>query len=68
MLTDGFYAEVTLTYDAAIAEEKNGRPFAIESLRPIQLSKPDVLDTLEKARHKFTTEQWTRFSDPFHRA
>src|SRR6266849_6152132 len=25
MLTDGFYAEVTLTYDAAIAEEKSGR-------------------------------------------
>jgi len=24
MLTDGFYAEVTLTYDAAIAEEKHG--------------------------------------------
>ncbi len=39
MLTDGFYAEVTLTYDAAIAEEKYGRPFAIESLRAIQLSK-----------------------------
>ena len=46
MLTDGFYAEVSLTYDAAIAEEKHGRPFAIESLRAIQLSKSDVLDTL----------------------
>src|SRR6202142_3334515 len=46
MLTGGFYAEVSLTYDAAIAEEKSGRPFAIESLRPIQLSKPDVLETL----------------------
>src|ERR1035441_45202 len=32
MLTDGFYAEVTLAYDAAISEEKHGRPFAIESL------------------------------------
>ena len=33
MLTDGFYAEVTLSYDAAIADEKRGRPFAIEGLR-----------------------------------
>ena len=48
MLTDGFYAEVTLTYDAAIAEEKHGRPFAIESLRAIQLSKSDVLDDAEE--------------------
>jgi len=30
-----FYAEVTLTYDATIAEEPHGRPFAIESLRAI---------------------------------
>ncbi len=58
MLTDGFYAEVTLSYDAAIAQEKNGRPFAIDALRPIQLSKPDVLSTLEKARSTFTIEEW----------
>ena len=58
MLTDGFYAEVTLSYDAAIAQEKNGRPFAIDALRPIQLSKPDVLSTLEKARSNFTIEEW----------
>ena len=61
MLTDGFYSEVTLTYDAAIAEEKNGRPFAIESLRPIQLSKPNVLETLEQGRHKFTLKEWIDF-------
>jgi len=61
MLTDGFYAEVTLTYDAAIAQEQNGRPFAIESLRPIQLSKPEVLDTLEKGRRQFTLQQWVDF-------
>jgi ATP-dependent Lon protease len=61
MLTDGFYAEVTLTYDAAIAEEKNGRPFAIESLRPIQLSKPNVLDTLEMGRQKYTLTEWIDF-------
>src|SRR5579875_3000396 len=46
MLTGGFYAEVTLTYDATIAQESNGRPFGVESLRPIQLSKREVLDVL----------------------
>ncbi len=61
MLTDGFYAEVTLTYDAAIAEEKHGRPFAIESLRAIQLSKSDVLATLKKGRSQFTTAEWKDF-------
>ncbi|MGC9261277.1 MAG: BREX system Lon protease-like protein BrxL [Phycisphaerae bacterium] len=58
MLTDGFYAEVTLTYDGAIAQEKNGRPFAIESLRAIQLSKSDVLSVMARARGQFTTEEW----------
>lgn len=58
MLTDGFYAEVTLSYDAAIAQEKGGRPFAIDSLRAIQLSKADVLDTFKRSRHDFTTEEW----------
>lgn len=58
MLTDGFYAEVTLSYDAAIAQEKGGRPFAIDSLRAIQLSRADVLDTLKRGRHDFTTEEW----------
>ena len=60
MLTDGFYAEVTLGYDAAIAQEKGGRPFAIDSLRAIQLSKADVLDVLRRARHEFTTDDWQR--------
>ena len=61
MLTDGFYAEVNLGYDAAIAQEKNGRPFAIENLRPIQLSKPNVLETLEAARREFSLEEWVDF-------
>ena len=60
MLTDGFYAEITLSYDAAIAQEKGGRPFAIDSLRAIQLSKADVLDTLKHGRHNFTIEEWKR--------
>jgi len=61
MLTDGFYAEVTLGYDALVAQEKNGRPFSIDALRPIQLSKSDVLDTLAKGRRAFTTEEWKKF-------
>ncbi len=58
MLTGGFYAEITVSYDAAIAQEHNGRPFGVESLREIQLSKRDVLDTLSHARKIFTTEEW----------
>ena len=61
MLTGGFYAEINLTYDAAIAQEKNGRPFGIEGLREIQLSKHDVLDILAEARSQFSTEEWKRF-------
>jgi ATP-dependent Lon protease len=61
MLTGGFYAEITLSYDAAIAEENKGRPFGVESLREIQLSKYDILDILAKARQGFTTEEWKTF-------
>ena len=58
MLTGGFYAEITLTYDAAIAQEIKGRPFGIIALREIQLSKRNVLDILAKARKNFTTDEW----------
>jgi ATP-dependent Lon protease len=61
MLTGGFYAEISLGYDAAIAQESNGRPFGIESLREIQLSKRDVLDALTESRKAFTTEEWKSF-------
>lgn len=61
MLTGGFYAEIDLNYDSVIAEEKSGRPFSISSLRPIQLSRRDVLDSLYEGRAKFTTEQWRHF-------
>jgi ATP-dependent Lon protease len=61
MLTGGFYAEITLNYDAAIAQENKGRPFGLESLREIQLSKRDVLDTLADARKSFTTDEWKTF-------
>ena len=60
MLTDGFYAEVALSYDAAIAQEKNGRPFAIDALRAIQLSKADLLERLQRARREFSADQWRR--------
>jgi ATP-dependent Lon protease len=60
MLTGGFYAEISLAYDAAIAQENRGRPFGVESLREIQLSKRDVLDILADARKNFTTEEWKR--------
>lgn len=58
MLTDGFYGEVTLSYDGVVAQETGGRPFRIESLRPIQMSKSDVLDVLAAGRERFTTEEW----------
>lgn len=61
MLTGGFYAEISLNYDAAIAQESKGRPFGVESLREIQLSKRDVLNVMAEARNKFTTEEWKAF-------
>lgn len=57
LLTGGFFAEITLEYDALIAEEK-GHAFGIFSLKPIQLSKRNVLDVLAAARANFSTEEW----------
>ena len=61
MLTGGFYAELGVTFDVAIAQEAKGRPFGITSLREIQLSKRDALETLSTARAEFTTEEWKSF-------
>lgn len=61
MLTGGFYAELTLSYDAAIAQENKGRPFGIEGIRAIQMSQRNVLETLAEARKAFTTEEWKFF-------
>ena len=61
MLTGGFYAEVDLGYDAVVAQEKNGRPFSIAALRPIQLTKRDVLEALYEGRSQFTTAEWKHF-------
>jgi ATP-dependent Lon protease len=62
MLIDGFYAEVTLSYDSVIAQEKGGRPFGIEALRPIQMSRSDVLELLYTGRRAFSsTSAWLDF-------
>jgi len=58
MLTDGFYAEVTVSYDGVVALQPAGRPFKIDALRPIQMSKPDVLDVFIRGRQALTTSQW----------
>jgi ATP-dependent Lon protease len=61
MLTDGFYAEVTLAYDPIIAQQSGGRAFGIEALRPIQLSQADVLEVLARGRRRFSTTEWKQF-------
>jgi uncharacterized protein (TIGR02653 family) len=58
MLTGGFYAEVTLEYIAALARESGGQPFRVESVRPIQMSTRDALDTYVNGRAHFTLDQW----------
>jgi ATP-dependent Lon protease len=61
MLTGGFYAEVDLGYDATIAQEKGGRPFQANAVRPIQLSTRGILDRIVEGRAKMTTAQWKDF-------
>jgi ATP-dependent Lon protease len=61
MLTGGFYAEIDLGYDPTIAQENAGRPFGVESLREIQISKRDVLPSLYRGRELFSLEEWKRF-------
>jgi uncharacterized protein (TIGR02653 family) len=56
MLTGGFYAEVTLEYDAS-----EGRPFGVSALRPIQMSTSDALEMLAEGRRQFDTDGWKRF-------
>jgi len=61
MLTDGFYAEVTLSYDGIIAQQQHGRPFSIDEIRPIQMSKSDILDIFCKGRQAFSSSEWIDF-------
>jgi len=58
MLTGGFYAEVDLGYDATIAQERGGRPFQVNAVRPIQLSTRGILDRIIEGRAQMTTAQW----------
>jgi len=58
MLTGGFYAEVTLEYIAALAQQQGGQPFRVEATRPIQMSTHDALETFVAGRKHFSLEQW----------
>ena len=58
MLTGGFFAEVTLEYLAALAQQPGGQPFRIEAVRPIQMSTRDALKKLIEGRKNFTTDEW----------
>jgi ATP-dependent Lon protease len=60
-MAGGFYAEVELTYDPTIAQERNGRPLGIGSLREIQLSKREVLPALFQGREAFAADEWKDF-------
>lgn len=61
MLTGGFYAEIELEFDKVLAEENGGKPFGVVSIRPIQLSKRNVLETLYKGRENYSIEEWKDF-------
>jgi ATP-dependent Lon protease len=61
MLTGGFYAEIELEFDKVLAEENGGKPFGVVSIRPIQLSKRNVLETLNKGRENYSLEEWKDF-------
>jgi uncharacterized protein (TIGR02653 family) len=58
MLTGGFYAEVTLEYIAALAQQQGGQPFRVEAIRPIQMSTHDALGEYVAGRKLFSIEQW----------
>jgi ATP-dependent Lon protease len=66
MLTGGFYAEIEISYGASAAstkptESKTSHPFSIINLRPIQLSKRDVLSDLARGRKEMSTKEWKEF-------
>lgn len=58
MLTGGFYAEVALEYIAALGRQPGGQPFRIDSVRPIQMSTRDAVDTFVAGRAHFRLDQW----------
>ena len=59
LLTGGFYGEINLEYDATIAQEKNGRPFGVSALRPIQLSKRGAAEEMANGRLNFSCLLYT---------
>lgn len=61
MLTGGFYAEIDLGYDATVAQEKGGRPFMVNAVRPIQVSTRDILAKISEGRAALSTEAWKAF-------
>ena len=68
MLTGGFYAEIELTYGSSApattstkGEGKTAHPFSITNLRPIQLSKRDVISDLARGRKGMSTKEWKDF-------
>lgn len=61
MLTGGFFAEITLSYNSVAGQAGANSPWSVSSLREIQLSSRDVLSTLGKARGAFSTEEWKKF-------
>lgn len=58
ILTGGFYAEIDLGYDATIAQEKGGRPFQANAVRPIQLSTRGILEKIAEGRATMSTGAW----------
>jgi ATP-dependent Lon protease len=61
MLTGGFYAEIDLGYDATIAQERGGRPFQANAVRPIQLSTRGILEKIAQGRAALSTRAWKDF-------
>jgi ATP-dependent Lon protease len=57
LLMGGIWAEVTLRYDAGLKFGGATRPFVIDRLRPIQLSRRDLGPYLE-ARAAFSRDEW----------
>jgi uncharacterized protein (TIGR02653 family) len=60
MLTGGFYAEVTLEYIAALAQQQGGQPFRVEAIRPIQMSTHNALGEFVSGRKHFSMDEWKR--------
>ena len=57
LLLGGIWAEIVLRYDDSFVFKGNNRPFFIESIRPIQLSRRNN-DRYIEARKRFSRDQW----------